>query len=354
MKREWNLNWLIYLTTLLLVFLCVYLLLKLAPIWEPIVNVLTVLIVPFLIASLITYLLHPIVEKIHKEGLPRGVAVLLIYLLFFGGTGYAIVKGIPHIVKQSQELMENVPMFIDMYRDAVHHTYDFTANLPPALQEKVDQSFQDAEDAVNHTLTLAIEIAKKLLSSIFIIMIIPFIVFYLLKDFEDLKKIAWRVTPPKWRIPGRNVLIRIDESLGNYIRGQFFVISVLGVLAALGFWLIKLPYAILLGIIVGVTDIIPYFGPFLGAAPALLIASTVSVKMTLVTIIVIIVLQFIESNILSPYIVGKSLHIHPVVIIFGLLAGGEIAGVIGLILAVPVLAVLKALILYRNEDERSN
>lgn len=354
MKREWNLNWLIYLTTLLLVFLCVYLLLKLSPIWEPVIQVLTVLLVPFLIASLITYLLHPIVEKIHKEGLPRGIAVLLIYVLFFGGTGYAIVKGVPHMVKQSQELMENVPIFMDTYRDTVHQMYDYTSHLPPALQGKIDQAFQDVENAVNHTLTLAVEFAKKLLSSFFVIMIIPFIVFYLLKDFETLKKTAWRITPLKWRKPGKELLIRIDESLGNYIRGQFFVISVLGILAALGFWLIKLPYAILLGVIVGVTDIIPYFGPFLGAAPALLIATTVSMKMVIITVVVIIVLQFIESNILSPYIVGKSLHIHPVIIIFGLLAGGEIAGVVGLILAVPVLAVLKALILYRNERDASD
>ncbi|MGB8002347.1 MAG: AI-2E family transporter [Anaerobacillus sp.] len=354
MKREWNLNWLIYLTTLLLVFLCIYLLLKLSPIWKPLLEILTVLIVPFLIASLITYLLHPIIEKIHKEGLPRAIAVLLIYFLFFGWAGYAIFKRVPHIVKQSIELMENVPMFMDMYRDAVHHTYDYTSNLPPALQEKIDQVFQDVENSVNHTLTLAVLLAKKLLSSFFVIMIIPFIVFYLLKDFENLKKTTWKITPPKWREPGKELLVRIDESLGNYIRGQFFVITILGVLAALGFWLIKLPYAILLGLIVGVTDIIPYFGPFLGAAPALLIASTVSVKMAIITVVVIVVLQFIESNILSPYIVGKSLHIHPVIIIFGLLAGGEIAGVIGLILAVPVLAVLKALILYRNEREGSD
>lgn len=351
MKKEWNFNWVIYLTTLLLVFLCIYVFLKLSPVWKPILDVIAVLLVPFLIASLITYLLHPIIEKIHKEGLPRSLAVLLIYLLFFGGTGFAIFKGLPHIVKQSQELMENVPVFMKMYREAVHYIYDYTSNFPPALQEKVDQAFRDAENAVNNTLSLAIELAKKLLSSFFVIMIIPFIVFYLLKDFETLKKTLWKIMPLKWRDPGKELVLRIDESLGNYIRGQFFVITVLGILAVIGFWLIKLPYAILLGIIVGVTDIIPYFGPFLGAAPALLIASTVSVKMTIITLVVILVLQFIESNILSPYIVGRSLHIHPVIIIFGLLAGGEIAGIIGLILAVPVLAILKALILYKNERE---
>ena len=105
-------------------------------------------------------------------------------------------------------------------------------------------------------------------------------------------------------------------------------------------------YPLLLGTIIGITNVIPYFGPIIGAVPAVIIAASISVKMVIIVGVVVLVLQFLEGNILSPLIVGKSLHMHPVLIMFGLLVGGEIAGVAGLIIAVPVLAILKAFVLH--------
>lgn len=100
-------------------------------------------------------------------------------------------------------------------------------------------------------------------------------------------------------------------------------------------------YALVLGVIIGITNVIPYFGPIIGAFPAVIIALTMSFKMAIIVVVIIFGLQFVEGNILSPLIVGKSLHIHPVFIILALLIGGEVAGVVGLILAVPVFAILK-------------
>jgi predicted PurR-regulated permease PerM len=116
---------------------------------------------------------------------------------------------------------------------------------------------------------------------------------------------------------------------------------VIGSAAALFFWFFHLRYPLLLGFLVGITDVIPYFGPIIGAIPAVIIAATISVKMVLISVVIIIILQFLEGNILSPYIMGKSLHMHPLIIIAAITAGGEIGGVIGLILAVPVLVVLR-------------
>lgn len=114
-------------------------------------------------------------------------------------------------------------------------------------------------------------------------------------------------------------------------------------------------YPLLLGIIIGITDIIPYFGPILGAIPALMIAATVSTSLLIKAGITIAILQFVESNILSPYIVGKSLRMHPVIIMLALLVGGEVAGIVGLLISVPVLAVIRTVIvhvrpLWKKED----
>lgn len=105
-------------------------------------------------------------------------------------------------------------------------------------------------------------------------------------------------------------------------------------------------YPLLLGIIIGVTDIIPYFGPILGAIPTLMIAATVSTSLLIKAGITIAILQFVESNILSPYIVGKSLRMHPVIIMLALLVGGEVAGIVGLLISVPILAVIRTVIVH--------
>jgi predicted PurR-regulated permease PerM len=105
-------------------------------------------------------------------------------------------------------------------------------------------------------------------------------------------------------------------------------------------------YPLLLGFIIGITDIIPYFGPVIGAIPAVIIAATISNKMILIVIIIIFGLQFIEGNLLSPIIVGKSLHMHPIMIMAALLLGGEVGGVIGLLIAVPILAIIRVVLLH--------
>lgn len=107
-----------------------------------------------------------------------------------------------------------------------------------------------------------------------------------------------------------------------------------------------LKYPLVLGIIIGITNVIPYFGPIIGAIPAVIIASTMSVKMLIIVVIIIVVLQFLEGNILSPFIVGKSLHMHPLFIMFALLLGGEVGGIVGMVVAVPVLSILKVAIMH--------
>src|SRR5690625_4459200 len=131
----------------------------------------------------------------------------------------------------------------------------------------------------------------------------------------------------------------IDEKLCHYIRGQLIVSGFVGLASFIIFHFLNLDYALILAFILGVTNIIPYFGPIIGAIPAVAIAITVSTQM-----VIIFLIQLIESNFLSPYIVGKSINIHPIAIIFALLLGGQIAGVIGMVLAVPLLTICKELV----------
>ncbi|WP_307473269.1 AI-2E family transporter [Cytobacillus purgationiresistens] len=341
-----RLKWFYRLGFLLLLFIVLFIFYKLKELWLPIVKIGLVVVIPFIIGAFITYLLHPIVEKLHSTGLHRGLATFIIYFIFFGGVGLALYKGIPAFIHQLKDLVDNAPLFANQYRDAIGAVQNKTSTWPEMLQMKVDEGIQQMEAALDRLLSKVIDILLNILNYAVVIAVIPFISFYLLKDHSQVKRAAWYLTPRKWRKEGILFLRDIDKSLGGYIRGQLLVCLVIGVISALLFWAFGLKYPLLLGFIIGITNIIPYFGPVIGAIPAIIIAFTMSIKLVIIVIIIMIVLQFVEGNILSPFIVGKSLHMHPLIIMLALLAGGEAGGIIGLIIAVPILAVIKVSIIH--------
>ncbi|MBM6619689.1 AI-2E family transporter [Bacillus suaedaesalsae] len=344
--KKINIEWISRLVALLLLLLCIFIFIRLEPFWNPIYQALLAIIVPFILASFITYLLHPLVEKLHAQNIPRPLSILIIYVLFFGSLGLALYKGIPQILIQIKEFGNNVPAIFETYRGWTNMIDEQTSRLPEGLHERIEESLVSVEEGIASTLASAIDAIKGIINYILIIAIIPFIVFYMLKDYDMIKKSVWYMTPRRYRRSGIRFLKDIDQSLGSYIRGQLLVCFLIGIIATTGLWIIGMKYPLLLGTIIGITNIIPYFGPIIGAVPALLIAITVSGKMVLWVGILIFTLQFIEGNLLSPMIVGKSLHMHPVFIMFALIAGGEIGGVIGLIFAVPMLAILKVTIIH--------
>lgn len=339
-------KWFYRLGFLLLLLVVLFVFFKLQHIWLPIIKVVFVVLIPFIIAAFITYLLHPVVERLHENNLPRWLAVLIIYILFFGGVGFALYKGIPAFIVQLRDLTESAPDFTNQYREWITLIQQQTATWPEGVQEQIDESIIAIENSLDNLLARVLDVLMGILNLVLLVAIIPFIAFYMLKDFDLMKKAAWYLTPKKWRQDGILFLRDVDKSLGSYIRGQLLVCVVIGSLSALLFWFIDMKYPLLLGFIVGITNIIPYFGPIIGAVPAVIIAATISLRMVIFSLIIIVVLQFIEGNILSPLIVGKSLHMHPLMIMLALIAGGEVGGIMGLILAVPILAVLKVSILH--------
>lgn len=350
-----QMKWYYRLGFLLLLFVVTYVFLKIEMVWLPILKIILIILFPFFVAALITYLLHPLVEKIHQMGLHRGLAVIIIYILFFGGIGFALYKGIPVFIKQIRELTENLPLFANQYRFWLGEIQNRTSEWPMGIHERIEEGIVGFEGRLERLLSTVLSSMVNIFNSIFVIAIIPFIAFYMLKDFKVLKKAAWYLTPRRWRHQGILFLRDVNESLGSYIRGQLLVCVIIGTVSSVLFWFIDMKYPLLLGFIIGVTNVIPYFGPVIGAIPAVIIAATLSMKMVIFIVIIIFGLQFLEGNILSPLIVGKSLHMHPLMIMMALLAGGEVSGVVGLILAVPILAIVKVAILHaRNHFMKKN
>lgn len=337
------LSFLYWLIIGIFVFLFIYLLVKLFPLYGTVFSFLWHLFAPFLIACLIAYLLYPVVNKIHSLNIPRGVAILLIYLLFFGGTAYLIYRVYPAMIHQLKDLNEQLPQFVDTYEALIYKLYEYTSFLPEAVHDKMDQLIISVEHSLDRILAKLVGVFTKIFDMIVLLTVIPVLVFYFLKDYEKIKSFFKKFIPKKYQRQTSLMCHAIDKSLGNYIRGQLIVCSFVSLTTFIVFYFLNIKYALLLAIIMGLTNIIPYFGPIIGAIPAIGITLMMSGKLVVFVLISIFVIQLIESNLLSPYIVGKSINIHPVAIIFVLLLGGKLFGVIGMILAVPLLTILKVI-----------
>ncbi|MCI3923681.1 AI-2E family transporter [Paenibacillus sp. TRM 82003] len=321
----------------------VYMLLLIKPVFLGLYDFLKAVLVPFLIALIISYVLNPIVNLLNHRKVPRTVAVLLIYAVFILSVTVIFMNVIPMFVTQLNELNEHLPEFT-MRAQSIIITFNENDFLPESIRMGINNAIYRAEQQFAEAITQFINRIGATLNVVFIAFIIPFLAFYMMKDFQLIEKTVLTFVPTKHKRRTIRLVTDIDKALGNYIRGQFLVCVIIGVFAYIGYWLIGIPYPLLLAAVVAVFNIIPYVGPFFGAAPALIVASTVSLKMVLLVIVVNMACQILEGNVVSPQVVGRSLHMHPLLIIFALLVGGEIGGLVGLILAVPLFAAGKVIV----------
>lgn len=248
------------------------------------------------------------------------------------------------IVTQVRELNEQLPQFINMYEKLIYQMYEYTSFLPETVHDKFDHLIARVENGLDRLLARLVNGFTKVFDFIIFITVIPVLVFYFLKDYDKIKAYFKRFIPKKYRSQSSKMVHAIDETLGDYIRGQLLVCLFVSLTSLIIFKLLGMDFALLLAILMGITNLIPYFGPIIGAAPAVAIALTVSGKLVIFVIVAVFIIQLIESNLLSPYIVGKSINIHPIAIIFALLLGGQLFGIVGMIIAVPTMTIAKVII----------
>lgn len=316
----------------------------LRPVLAQVLHLLEEVLVPVLVGLLIAYLLHPIVQVLERRRVPRLIAVLLIYASFVLIIAIAVVNAIPIFTKQLVELSDDLPRLTEWYYKWMSEWEAHKYFLPDSISHGVDRVIIQSHERMSHTVTQFVNNARNSLGKVLAYAVVPFIAFYLLKDMKELHETGMSIVPRAYRKQVLVVLRDINESLGNYIHGQMMVALIVGLFAYLGYWWVGMPYPFVLATFVCLTNIIPYIGPLIGAAPAVVVALTISTKTLLLVLAVNIVIQVVEGNILSPNIVGRSLHLHPLLIIMALLVGEAVGGIIGLIVAVPVLAVCKVVI----------
>lgn len=348
-----NLKKVIYIcVSIILVILVIYLLIKLYPVYKVFFMFIGRILTPFIIAAFISYLLYPVVTKLNQFNISKGFAVIIIYLLFFSLMTILFYKSFPVFVHQLQDLSEQLPQSMILYENIIYSVYESTSFLPEIVHDKMDDFIYRIEQSVERQIENILERAANLFDFVITITIIPVLVFYFLKDFIEMKKSLQKLVPEKYFQRIDTMLRAIDESLGGYVRGQLIISSAVMFVTYVIYHTFQLKYALVLAVIMGLMNVIPYFGPIIGTIPAVAVAMTTSWKLVIVVLVTTLIVQTLENSFLSPYVMGKSVQIHPVLIILTLIIGAEIGGIIGMIIAVPLITIVRAIIvqIYLNKQ----
>ena len=300
-------------------------------------------LMPFLLAIVLAYLLNPLVDFLQERRLPRVVAILLLYLALGLVIAVTVSYTVPRVVAELDKLTERLPEFSEIIASFLIDLQDRfqRSSLPPVFQGIVEQNIAKGQQRLLLVLDNSLDLLLHGFGRMFIMLLTPILTFYILKDMKLIKKTIAQILPGKYRRRLLSWLSRIDATLGSWIRGQILIAMAVGALTALGLKIIGLDFAVLLGVVAGILDIVPYFGPFIGGIPPVVVGLFISPTMALKALIVIVIVQQIESNLITPQVLGHSLGLHPLIVIFSLLLGGEIAGFWGLVIAVPVAAMIK-------------
>ncbi|WP_191560309.1 AI-2E family transporter [Metabacillus idriensis] len=364
--------WTIEILLLLLIF---YVSTKVSFLFQPLIVFASTLFFPILVAGILFFIFTPVVRLLEKNKVPRTLAILILYLLFIGLLILLLSTIGPIVSQQVADLFKNFPRYITEIRQFIMDlsespwfTWIMTQEYVSVDQtiDKIEESLGSLTTTLPESITASVSKVLGVVTNITLIIItVPFILFYMLKDGHKFPITAVKVLPASYRREGIKIFEDLYQTLAAYIQGQLLVSLFVGTGCFIGYTLIGLDYALILGMVVAVANIIPYLGPFIGAAPAVIIALLDSPTKALLAAVVVTVVQQIDGNVLSPLIIGKRLNTHPLTIILLLIGAGSFGGILGMILAVPTYAVLKAVTLnvirliklrnrYKQESENRN
>ena len=320
---------------------------------------------PFLLAFLIAYFTNPMVKHIDnflfqktlKHRFERGhllLSMILAYVIAIGAIILVFIFIVPQIINSISQLVRISPT---LYQNALDMLYSLDERFPTLDLSFIYQAAEDVmPDLFNFFRTFMSETVLPFLYnaglsiiSWFINIILAFVIScYLLfskqKLIKSLKRVAYAIFPEDICLTLFDTLKDCNQIFSQYIIGKTLDSTIIGILCLACMTILKLPYALIISLIVGITNMIPYFGPFIGAVPGILILLIISPKSSLIFAVLILAIQQLDGSVIGPKILGKSTGLQPISIIFAITVGGALAGPLGMFLGVPIVAVLTFLI----------
>lgn len=351
-------NLLFGLVTLVLIGIVLLIYDKVSFIFTPILVFIHTVVLPVVLAVIAYYLMRPILKLFMRWKIPKIWGIIILYVFVLGLITLVVTLVLPFLKEQFTNLFSEFPQY---FMQLVHNFQDFiqTSKFTSILDNynidlnqaatqignDLSQTVKDLAGSLGSGFASGITGFVSTLTGILLALVtVPFILFYLLKDGDKLPKAFLKLIPPAARKDTQHVLTDADHQISSYIQGQLIVSFCIGVMITIGFLIIGLDYAIPLGFLAMITSVVPYLGPVIAITPAAIIAIVTDPFMILKLAVVWTVVQLVEGKFISPQVMGKSLRVHPITIIFVLLTAGSLFGVPGVVLGIPGYAVLKVLV----------
>lgn len=344
-------NDLIYgLLALVLLGIVIFIFDKVSYVFEPFIIIFNTIAAPIIVSLIIFYLFNPLVNLMERYRIPRLVGIMIIYIAIVGIIALIVNLLIPVIGSQLGSFINNLPQYFKKFTNTINKLtsnsifagyYSQINDQLNSLTKKIPTMLSDYFDGFGSKLAT---FAEAVANVGVVIVTTPFVLFFMLKDGHKFKDFTTNIMPPKFRKDFHDLLEKMSVQVGSYIQGQIIVSFCIGVLLFIGYSIIGLKYSLILACIAAVTSVVPYLGPTIAISPAIVIAIITSPLMVLKLAIVWTLVQFFEGHFISPNIMGKTLKIHPLTIIFILLCAGNLLGIVGVILGIPGYAVLKVLV----------
>lgn len=306
------------------------------------------IISPFIVGAAMAYFLSPLVTALEKKGLSRRSAVIVIFIWITLATAILLFLLLPKLYIELGRLATVLPERMGIITDYIEKTREYyaRAGLPNEVSKLIDEKVLEGQNFLVTWLKSIINNLPGLLTSLGLMILAPILALYFLIDWKKITGWFIHLVPGKKRGEWLRFLQEMDYIVQRYIQGNLIDGLIVGIIIGVAVKLIGMEYALIIGVICGITNLIPYFGPVLGGIPAILLAFSKSPLMALKVTIIIFIVQQIDSDFINPRLMSGKIGLHPLWVVFALLAGGELAGILGMFIAIPVAAILR--LIFRN------
>ncbi len=309
---------------------------------------------PFFIGIIIAWLLDPIVTWLQKNGFKRAIATVMVFLSFISLVVLFFVLLIPSFADQINEFIGSAPSVLNNIKNFGENLFDKLNNIYDYdftnIKEQLYGGLSNIVSGLTVTLpNKVISIASSIVSGGLNIIFGLFIAFYMLFDFNNVRKHLFNLLPKSIHADAITLTDRLNKTLKSYVQGTLLIMLLLFIFQSITLAIAGLSSPMLFGMFCAVTNVIPYIGPYIGGIPVVIVGFTISPATGIFTLLAVVIAQFLESYFLNPIVMSKTMKLHPVTIMIGLLIFGHFFGILGMVLATPIISCIKIIFNFFNE-----
>ncbi len=322
-------------------------------IWDFIIELLTI-VAPLFIGIFMAWLFDPAVKWLQKKGIKRTFGSIIMYVLFLGCLFILLAMIIPLLSDQINDFVQTLPSVFDRVKSWIDEGFQKLSSIKDFDVDtfKLDL-FKNIEqfgtNLASSLPTMTVDLAKSIFSGLGTFLVGLIIGFYLLIGFDNVNDTIITIFPKKMQKDARDLITEVNTSLRRFVQGALLDSTFVFFVTSIGLWIVGLKAPLLFGLFCGITNVIPYVGPYIGGAPAVIVGFAQSPTTGILVLVVIALIQFLEGNFIQALIMSKTTKLHPVTIMLGLLIFGHFWGILGMLISTPIISVGKSIILFLDQ-----